>query len=128
MENNTTKKRILIVDDEEIIVRMLKLRLESSGYEVIVACDGQDGLKKAKEFLPDLIILDVMMPKMEGTKVCGLLKSDARYKNIPIIMFTAKAQEADRQLSKDLGADEFINKPLEPEDFMNKVRSLLGED
>ena len=120
-------QKILVVDDEPEIVSMIEMRLEASGYEVISANDGQEGLDKAKKESPDLIILDVMMPKMDGFKVCGLLKADTRYKNIPILMFTARAQDSDRKTSQDVGADGYINKPLNPEELMNNVKKLLGE-
>jgi len=103
-------KKILIVDDEPQMVSMIELRLQAAGYTVITACDGQEGLETAKKEVPDLIILDVMMPKMDGYKVCGLLKADTRYNKIPIVMFTARAQEADKQLSQEVGADGYINK------------------
>ncbi len=121
------KKRILIIDDEAQMVQMVQMRLEAVGYEVIKAHDGQTGLEMAKQENPDLIILDVMMPKMDGYKVCGLLKADARYNKIPIIMFTARAQESDKELSEDVGANAYINKPLNAEDMMNKIKKLLGE-
>ncbi len=80
-----------MVDDESQLVEVVKIRLEANNYEVITAYDGQDGLEKAKKEKPDLIILDLMLPKMDGYKVCGLLKGDIRFYNIPIIMFTARA-------------------------------------
>ena len=85
------KKRLLLVDDEVELVEMVKFRLEASGYEVLTANDGQAALELARREKPDLIILDVMLPKMDGYKVCGLLKNDSRYSHIPIMMFTAKA-------------------------------------
>ena len=85
------KAKLLIVDDEKDLVETLTFRLEANDYEVIKAFDGQDGLDKAKKEKPDLIILDLMLPKMDGYKVCGLLKADARYSKVPIILFTARA-------------------------------------
>ena len=120
-------KRILIVDDEVQLVEMIKLRLEAAGYEVITAYDGQAGLEKAKKEKPDLIILDLMLPKMDGYKVCGLLKNDARYSGIPIIMFTARAQEEDMRLGKDLGAEEYVTKPFDPKVLITKIKEQLGE-
>ena len=86
-----SKKRILLVDDETDLVEMVKFRLEANDYEVLTAGDGQAALEIARKERPDLIILDVMLPKMDGYKVCSLLKKDTRYANIPIMMFTAKA-------------------------------------
>ena len=120
-------KRILIVDDEVQLVEMVKMRLEAAGYEVISAYDGQDGFDKAKKDQPHLIILDLMLPKMDGYKVCGLLKNDARYSKIPIIMFTARAQEEDERLGKDLGAEEYVTKPFDPKILLSKIKELLGE-
>jgi len=119
-------KRILIVDDEVQLVEMVKMRLEAAGYEVISAYDGQDGFEKAKKDKPDLIILDLMLPKMDGYKVCGLLKSDARYSKIPIVMFSARAQDEDVRLGKDLGAEEYVTKPFEPKILLDKIRGLIG--
>ena len=120
-------KRILIVDDEVQLVEMVKMRLEAAGYEVISAYDGQEGFDKAKRDKPDLIILDLMLPKMDGYKVCGLLKNDARYSKIPIIMFTARVQEEDVRLGKDLGAEEYVTKPFDPKVLLSKIKELLGE-
>ena len=118
-------KKILIVDDEPDIVMMTELRIKALGYDTITAKDGQEALNKAKQEMPDLIILDVMMPKMDGYKVCGLLKSDSRYKNIPIILFTARAQEVDRQTSVEVGADAYLNKPLNAEQMSTTIKELL---
>ena len=122
-----TKKRILIVDDEPDIVKMLELRLQVMGYETLVARDGQEGLELAKKEMPDLMILDIMMPKLDGFKVCGLLKADTRFKNIPIVMFTARGQEMDRDISKDIGADAYLNKPLNATELKDTIGKFLGE-
>ncbi|MDP8212756.1 MAG: response regulator [Candidatus Zapsychrus exili] len=120
-------KKILIVDDEPEIISMVELRLQAAGYEVITASDGQEGLDKAKEELPDLVILDVMMPKMDGYKVCGLLKADTRFHNIPIVMFTAKAQQEDQEMSEEVGANAYINKPFNSEELLGTLKDLIGE-
>lgn len=118
-------KKILLVDDEKDLVETLTLRLKASGYEVIPAYDGQEALDKAKSEKPDLIILDLMLPKMDGYKVCGLLKADARYKKIPIVMFTARAQESDRDIGMEVGADGYITKPFEAKALLGKIEELL---
>ncbi len=105
--------RILIVDDEQDIVESLSFMLQAKGYETICAYDGEEGLKLAKEINPDLILLDVMMPKINGYKICRLLKYDAKYKNIPIIMLTARSQENDKLIGEETGANEYITKPFE---------------
>jgi len=120
-------KRILIVDDEEGIVKVVKMYLEHHDYEVITASDGQEGLERAKTEKPDLIVLDLMLPKMDGYKVCGLLKRDTRYAKTPVILFTAKTQEKDVKLGEEVGADAYITKPFEPEVLLSKIEELIGE-
>lgn len=122
-----SKKRILLVDDEKDLVETVQFRLEANGYEVISAGDGQEGLSKARSEKPDLIILDLMLPKMDGYKVCGLLKKDARYAQIPIILFTARAQSDDVKMGEEVGADAYITKPFEPQMLLGKVKELLKE-
>ena len=120
-------KRILIVDDEAQMVEMVKMRLEAAGYKTLCAYDGQEGLEKAKKEKPNLIILDLMLPKMDGYKVCGLLKNDARYAKIPIIMFTARVLDEDIALGKELGADDYITKPFDPALLFGRIKELIGE-
>ena len=120
------KKKILVVDDEPDIVNMLKMRLEASGYEVIIAGDGNTAYNKAKSDSPDLIILDLMLPNMDGYQVCGLLKKDTRYAKIPIIIFTARAQKSDQDLGLEVGANAYITKPFEAKELLEKIKSLLG--
>jgi len=121
------KKKVLIVDDEKDIVDTLTFRLNAAGYEVISAFDGQEALDKTRAENPDLIILDLMLPKIDGYKVCRMLKFDKNYKDIPIIMFTARAQEEDKKLGEQMGADSYITKPFDPELLLNKIREFLGE-
>lgn len=102
-----SRSRILIVDDTQDMVKLVKMYLEHHHYEVITAGDGQEGLDKAKTEKPDLIVLDLMLPKMNGYKVCGLLKNDRRYAKTPIILFSAKAQDKDVQLGEQVGADAY---------------------
>ncbi len=118
--------KILIVDDEEDIVESLSFMLQTQGYETICAYDGEEGLKLAKEENPDLIMLDVMMPKINGYKICRLLKYDAKYKNIPIIMLTARSQESDKAIGEETGADEYITKPFEFNDVLEIMQKYIG--
>ena len=118
-------KKILIVDDEEDIIEILQFVLEAQGYECITAMDGEEGLRLAKEILPDLIILDVMMPKINGYKISRLLKYDAKYKNIPILMITARSQEEDKNIGEETGVDEYITKPFQVDYVLEKVKSYL---
>ena len=120
-------KKILIVDDEVQLVEMVKMRLEASGYEIIFAHDGQEGLDKAKKEKPDLMILDLMLPKIDGYKVCRMLKFDEKYKQIPIILFSARAQDEDKQMGKEVGADAYITKPFDPQALLGKIKELLKE-
>ena len=120
-------KKILLVDDEPHIVIMLSNRIKHAGYDVISASDGQEGLDKARKENPDLIILDVMLPKLDGYKVCRMLKFDEKYKHIPIIIFTARAQEIDKKTSGDVGANGYITKPFEPQILLDKIKELLPD-
>jgi two-component system alkaline phosphatase synthesis response regulator PhoP len=120
-------KKILIVDDEDGIVKLVKMYLEHNHYGVITANDGQEGLDKAKSDKPDLIILDLMLPKINGYKVCGLLKKDSRYSKIPVILFTAKTQEKDVKLGQEVGADAYLTKPFEPEVLLSKIDELINK-
>lgn len=122
-----TKKRLLLVDDETELVELIKFRLEVSGYEVLTAMDGQQALEIARREKPDLVILDVMLPKMDGYKVCGLLKKDSRYAHIPIMMFTAKAMDTDIKLGQEVSADAYLTKPFEPRVLLEKIKELLKE-
>ncbi len=121
------KKRILLVDDEPALLELMQIRLEASGYEIIPASDGQQALDLARKEMPELIILDLMLPKVDGYKVCRVLKSDDRYKKIPILLFTARAQESDKELGKEAGADGYIVKPFEPSALLAKIKEFLKE-
>lgn len=119
------KKRILLVEDEKDMMETVRLRLEANGYEVISAYDGKEGLEKMRQELPDLLILDLMIPKVDGYKVCRMLKFDEKYKKIPIIMFTARCQVADKKLGQEVGADAYITKPFESETLLHEIERLL---
>ncbi len=120
-------KKILIVDDEQDIVESLKFVLEAEGYECYTAFNGDDGLKSAKEIVPDLILLDIMMPKMNGYKISRLLKFDNKYKDIPIIMLTARSQEEDKLIGEETGANEYITKPFDLDYVVSKVNQYLKD-
>lgn len=119
------KKKILIVDDEKQIARMLKIRIESMGYEADIANDGVEGLEKVQQYKPDLIILDVMMPKMNGFQVCRKLKEDPIFTNTPVIMLSVRTEEKDNDLGVIAGADDYMTKPFEPEVLLGKIKKLL---
>lgn len=121
------KKRILVVDDESDIVEALRIMLEANNYEVLVAYDGLEALKKARQELPDLIILDLMLPQMNGYKVCRRLKYDLKYKHIPIIMLTVKSQLKDMEMGFASEADDYVTKPFDPQDLLDRIKEQLGE-
>ncbi len=120
-------KKILLVDDEKDLVDTVSFRLKASGYDVVTAYDGQEALTKTRLEKPDLIVLDLMLPKMDGYKVCRMLKFDERYKDIPIVMFTARVQDSDKKMGEEVGADAYITKPFDPQNLLSKVKELLKE-
>ncbi len=118
-------ERILAVDDSPTILAMITAILEGAGYEVITAVDGAEALEKARSEDPALILLDVMLPKLDGYRVCRLLKFDQNYKHIPIVMLTAKAEDAAMATGIRTGADQYLTKPVEPETLLGAVRTEL---
>jgi DNA-binding response OmpR family regulator len=120
------RQRILIVDDEMDLLTVLKFGLEAEGYEVVTASDGEQGLAAARQLVPDLMVLDLMLPRMDGYKVCRALKFDERYKRIPIFILSARTGETDRRLALELGADEFHTKPYEMRTLIERIRVRLG--
>jgi len=124
-KTETTKKRILIIEDQAAIINMLQMRLEANNYAVITAGDGQTGLEKAYKENPDLIILDVMLPKMHGYKVCQLLKTDPKYKTIPIIISSGRTPQEIRKIGQQVGADAYVSKPFEAQTLLAKIKELL---
>jgi len=119
-------KRILVVDDEPQIVSVLKMRLEDNGYEVISASDGEEGLEKAKDLKPDLIILDIIMPKMAGSKVAVALKEDDQLSRIPVIFLTCLSEGlTDKQGSEKIGGNLFLAKPFEADELLLMVDNVL---
>ncbi len=120
------EKRILVVDDEPYVIRSLTFVLKKEGYDVSSAINGEEALAKVRELKPDLMFLDVMMPKKNGYEVCQEIKNDPGLSDIYIIMLTAKGQETDREKGLGLGANEFMTKPFSPARIVEKVRGLLG--
>ena len=114
--------KILIVDDEEPIVDVLSYNLEKANYEVVIAHDGEEALSQAQKELPDLIILDLMLPKMDGLEVCRTLRSE---RDVPIIMLTARDEEVDRVVGLELGADDYVVKPFSTRELMVRVKNVL---
>lgn len=120
-------QKILLVDDDPNILKVLSMRLEKTGYEVDSISDGFMALEKIRKDRPDLIILDLMLPEIDGYKVCRMLKFDETYKNIPVIMLTGRTQEEDRKKGLQMGADAYIVKPFESKNLLMKIEELLGE-
>ena len=124
-DQESPRGRILVVDDEPDLIRVLEFGLKASGYAVEVAADGQEGLKKAREIKPDVILLDLMLPKLDGYKVCRLLKFDDRFKHIPIIILSARTQEGDQTLALEMGANRFVTKPYDFAEILGYIETLL---
>ncbi len=117
--------RILVVDDEEDLGRILKFALLAAGHEVIVAMDGAEGLRQAREGAPDLILLDLMLPKIDGYKVCRMLKFDEKYRHIPIVILSARTQQEDKDMAIQTGADLFVTKPYNLEEILQTIDKML---
>jgi DNA-binding response OmpR family regulator len=115
-------KRVLVADDDRKTVELLKLYLERDGYQVATAYDGRQALEAARELHPDLVVLDLMMPEIDGRDVCRLLRAESR---VPIIMLTARTTETDRIAGLDLGADDYVSKPFSPREVVARVRAVL---
>ena len=116
-------QKVLVVDDEQSIVTLLKYNLETAGYIVEVAYDGEEALQKVESSQPDLIVLDVMLPKKDGIEVCKTIRSDKNL--VPILMLTAKDDEFDRVLGLELGADDYMTKPFSPREVVARVKAIL---
>ena len=121
-------KKILVIEDEVEINELVCSRLMMNGFEVISAQDGLEGLDMARKEKPDLIILDVMMPKLNGYQVCRMLKFDDKYKSIPIIFLTARSQQYDKEVGKEVSADSYIAKPFDGEVLLKEVKRLLEKE
>ena len=119
------KEKLLIVDDEKDFVDTLAERLEAKGFKIVKAFDGKEGVEKAQAEKPDLIVLDVMMPAMNGYDACRKLRLDEAFKDTPILMLTAKFQPNDVEFGMDMGADEYLTKPLELDMLLHKIIALL---
>ena len=117
--------RVLVVDDDPVIVRLLEVNFEMEGFQVVTAVDGQDGVDKAKSEQPDVVVSDVMMPKLNGLELTAALKADDSTKHIPIILLSAKAQVDDVRAGLEAGADDYVTKPFEPLDLIDRVTKLL---
>lgn len=123
----TNLKCILLIEDEKEMAEMTQVILEKAGYIVHLAYDGEEGLKKAETIKPDLILLDLKLPKLDGYKVCERLKGDDALNKIPIIMLTARRSGMEEKIGYAMGADDYLAKPYEPEALLSKIKNLLKE-
>ncbi|WP_027339231.1 response regulator [Halonatronum saccharophilum] len=117
--------KILVVDDEENIVQLIKFNLEKEGYEVIAAYDGEKALEEVDIEKPKLVILDLMLPKVDGLEVCRKIRGNNQYSKLPIIMLTAKSEELDKVLGLEMGADDYVTKPFSPRELIARVKAIL---
>jgi two-component system, OmpR family, phosphate regulon response regulator PhoB len=118
-------RKILIIEDETDVADLLTLNLRKAGYRISTAADGAGGLEKARDDKPDLIILDLMLPKMSGLEVCKILKGDTATAQLPILMLTARAEEIDRIVGLEFGADDYVTKPFSPREIVLRIRAIL---
>ena len=121
------KGKILVVDDEIYIVHILDFSLGMEGYEVLTAPDGEQALEKAHASHPDLIVLDIMMPKLDGYEICRMLKSAEDTRDIPVILLSAKGRNVDQKIGFEVGADDYITKPFSPRKLVDRINALLGQ-
>ena len=116
---------VLVVDDDPVILKLLEVNFEMEGFTVLVARDGEEGIEVTRAEQPDLVVSDIMMPKVSGLELVTALKADAATSDIPIILLSAKAQNADVRSGLDAGADDYVTKPFEPLDLVDRVNRLL---
>ena len=121
------KGRILVVDDEIYIVHILDFSLGMEGYEVTTALDGEAALERVAEQKPDLIVLDIMMPKLDGYETCKILKAESGTKDIPVILLSAKGRNVDQKIGFEVGADDYITKPFSPRKLVERINAILGQ-
>lgn len=119
------KNRILLVEDEADILEMVRYNLEQAGFEVVPAEDGETAIRAVREEHPSLIVLDLMLPGIDGLEVCKLLKQDAGTRDIPVLMLTARSEEVDRIVGLELGADDYVVKPFSPRELILRIRAIL---
>jgi DNA-binding response OmpR family regulator len=117
---------VLVVDDDPVILKLLEVNFEMEGFQVVRAADGAEGLERAREVLPDIVVLDVMMPRMTGYEVAKALREDVGTAHIPIIFVTARAQSTDVERGLELGVDDYVTKPFDPLDLIARVNTLLA--
>ena len=120
------KGKVLVVDDEVNITQILEFSIGAEGFEVISAQNGEEAIEKARREQPDLIILDIMMPKIDGYEACRILKANPLTKNIPVVLLTAKGRDIDKRLGMEVGATDYIVKPFSPNKLVERIHQLLS--
>jgi two-component system alkaline phosphatase synthesis response regulator PhoP len=119
-------RKLLVVDDEMYILNILDFTLGSEGFEVITAANGEEALRKVNQLRPDLVVLDVMMPKVDGFEVCRAIKSKTETSHIPVILLTARDRAADRKKGEEVRCDAYMTKPFNPQKLVERIRELIG--
>src|SRR5215212_3509701 len=125
---NKPSQKVLVVDDEEPILELLKYNLEKNGYEVVTANNGQVAVDVARKFHPDLVLLDIMMPKMDGVEACRQIRAMSELQNTFIVFLTARAEEYSEVAAFDVGADDYIMKPIKPRALMSRISALFRRE
>jgi len=121
------RKRVLVVDDEVYILQILEFSLEMEGFDVATAQNGEEAIAQALENPPDLVVLDIMMPRMDGYEACRRLKTDPRTQNTPVILLSAKGRSIDQEIGFEAGAEEYITKPFSPRKLVERIKALLAD-
>ena len=125
MGNRAGMRRVLIIEDDKDIIELVRYNLEKEGYQVAALGDGVSGLAQIKKAAPDILLLDLMLPRLSGLEICKVIRSDERLNRLPILMLTARSEEADRVLGLEIGADDYVTKPFSPRELVARVKALL---
>jgi len=126
MSNDAGEKRILVADDDPVILRLIQVNLELEGYQVLTASNGEEAVATATSEHPDLVILDIMMPRLDGYQACERLKAEGVTRDIPIVFLSAKAQQSDIDKGKTYGVEEYLTKPFDPTELLDVVERLVS--
>ena len=118
--------KVLVIDDDPVILELLRVNFEIESFEVITASDGREGLEKARTANPDVVLSDIMMPRIDGLELVSTLREDPRTRNLPVILLSAKAQNAEVQQGLDMGADDYVTKPFDPLELIDRVNAVLA--
>jgi DNA-binding response OmpR family regulator len=118
--------RVLVIDDDPVILELLRVNFEIENFEVVTASDGREGLEKARTVKPDVVLSDIMMPRIDGLELVSMLREDPRTRALPVILLSAKAQNAEVQQGLDLGADDYVTKPFDPLELIDRVNAVLA--